>query len=177
MRALAASLLLACAAACAFALAACEDDQVAAVDPVLVCSPDKLDFGTVELGQDAVLEVNIKNLEKVKGTIQGVDLMDDCMGCFIAFDVPGEVAPYADANVSLRLRPTRIPAAGATATIRTDDPKAPTCKVTLTGNGSDMRKPCVQVEPASLDYGFVPAGGISVKSFVVKSCGTNDLLI
>lgn len=177
MRAFAASLIFACAAAIALALAACEKDQVGAIDPVLVCSPDKLDFGTVELGQDAVLPVNIKNLEKVKGTIQGIELMDDCNGCFLAFDVPTEVAPYSEANVNFRFRAMRIPPATGTAVIRTDDPKAPTCTVTLNGSGSDMRKPCVSIEPASLDYGFVPAGGISVKSFVVKSCGTNDLLI
>jgi hypothetical protein len=40
-----------------------------------------------------------------------------------------------------------------------------------------MRKPCIEVEPEEVDFGFVPAGGIAIQSFVVRSCGTNDLLI
>lgn len=163
--------------ACGVAAAGCDEDVVVAIDPVLVCSPTRLDFGTVELGQDLVLPMSIKNLEKVKGTIRSITITDDCNGCFIAVDPPAEVLPYAEAMFGLRFRAIRIPLATATAVIETDDPKAPKCEVTMTGLGSDMRKPCIEVEPESVDFGFVPAGGIAVKSFVVRSCGTNDLLI
>ena len=40
-----------------------------------------------------------------------------------------------------------------------------------------MRRPDVEVAPTSVDFGFVPAGGVAVNSFSIRSTGDNDLLI
>jgi hypothetical protein len=123
-------------------LAGCDDDVVVAIDPVLEVSPRHLDFGTVELGQDAVLPVKIRNLEKVKGVVQLPEILDNCDGCFISITpYPIEVPGFAEVDAELKFRAVRLETATATATIRTDDPKAPMTTVTMIGRGSDMRKP------------------------------------
>src|SRR5262249_20445270 len=71
----------------------------------------------------------------------------------------------------------RLAVATATLTITSDDPKAPPAKVTLIGRGDDSRRPDICVTPETLDFGFVPAGGIAGSSFVIRSCGTNELEI
>jgi hypothetical protein len=156
---------------------ACEDATVVAIDPILEVTPRHLDFGTVELGQENRLPVQIHNLEIVKGVVESVTIEDDCNGCFLAIDPPTTIEGFEKIEMMMRFRAVRLEVATATATFRTDDPKAPLTTVTMVGRGSDMRKPCIEVAPAMVDFGFVPAGGIAVQSFVVRSCGTNDLLI
>jgi hypothetical protein len=159
------------------ALAACEGDSVVAIDPVLEISPNHLDFGTVELGQEARLPITIRNLESVKGKIEAPVILDDCDGCFLAIDPPAEVLAFDEETMEMRFRAVRLEVATATATIRTDDPKAPMATITMVGRGSDMRRPDIEVIPEEIEFGFVPAGGIAIQSFVVRSTGTNNLKI
>lgn len=164
-------------AAVILACAGCEDDGVVAIDPILQVSPDHLDFGVVELGQDSVREVELKNLEAVPATVYLPVIEDDCGGCFVAIDPPGRVLAYGRELLGIRFRAQRLEVATGTVTISSDDPKAPTTRITVIGRGTDTRKPDLEVVPAEVDFGFVPAGGIGLGSFVIRSTGTNDLLL
>lgn len=161
----------------ALLFSACEEDIVVAIQPVLEVSPEHIDFGVVELGQEGKEPILLRNLEAVPATILKVDVVDDCDGCFLAIQPPDRVLPFDRYDLVMRFRAVRLQIATATVTIATDDPKAPVNKVTMVGRGIDTRRPDIAVVPETVDFGFVPAGGIAVSSFVVRSTGTNDLLI
>lgn len=156
---------------------ACEEDIVTQIDPFLEVTPEHIDFGTVELGQQNVETVTIRNIESVRGEIRELSIEDDCDGCFLVVNPTDEVMGYETYELQVRFRAVRLQIATATLTIASDDPRAPVHEITMVGRGIDTRKPCIEVVPQAVDFGFVPSGGIAVRSFVVRSCGTNDLLI
>lgn len=165
------------AAGLALVLLGCEDPIVSTVNPVLQVSPESLDFGVVELTQQAELPLTLKNLEQVSVDVSQIQVEDDCDGCFLVVDAPAEVLAYATVPVQVRFRAVRLAVATGTVTVASNDPKAPVRKVFLKGRGSDLRRPDIEVAPPRIDFGFVPAGGIAVSSFVIRSTGTNTLLI
>lgn len=157
--------------------AGCEEDLVGSVDPLVTLDPDHLDFGTVELGQQEVRSTSLVNLENVPAVFGPVTIEDDCDGCFVALDPPSGLGGLSRVELAIRFRSIQLGVATGTVTITTDDPRAPALKVTLIGRGSDTRRPDVEVVPVAVDFGFVPAGGLAVSSFAIRSTGTNDLLI
>jgi hypothetical protein len=161
----------------ALILAGCEDSQIGRIDPVLSVTPSSIDFGVVELGQPKVEIVTLKNLENVDATIMDISIEDDCEGCFLELNQLAVIGPFVEYGLEVRFRPHRLEVATATLTVTSDDPKAPVHRVTMIGRGIDTRKPCIEVTPSPIDFGFVPSGGIAVRSFNVRSCGTNDLQI
>jgi hypothetical protein len=161
----------------ALVLLGCEDPIVGRIDPILIVTPEHIDFGTVELGQPKEEFVLLKNLENVDAVIMDVSIEDDCDGCFNAIFPPAVVGPLVEHQLPVRFRPIRLEVATATLTVTSDDPKAPVHVVTMIGRGIDTRKPCIEVTPSPIDFGFVPSGGIAVRSFNVRSCGTNNLQI
>lgn len=160
---------------CALGIAACDDTVVGQVNPVVLVAPLHLDFGTVELGQDKSLPIVLSNLEIVPAEFT-VSVEDDCDGCFAIFDAPTQIN-RGDYDMPVRFRAVRLEIATATVTVQSKVQGTGPVFVTMVGRGSDMRRPDVEVAPPELDFGFVPAGGISVQSFVVRSTGTNDLRI
>ncbi len=166
-----------CVVAAALLGAACEDPEIGALTPLIVVTPEHLDFGTVELAQEKRLGLVAENLQIVGGKLTGIEIVDDCGGCFLVVTRPTEVPPTSKVDITIRFRAVRLEAATGTVTITTDDPKAATIPITLIGRGSDSRRPDVAAAPERVDFGFVPAGGIGVSSFSIRSIGTNDLLV
>ena len=166
-----------------FALAAglftgCDDVTVFGGNAVFEIMPLELDFGVVELGQQNVLGVAIRNLETtIGGEVTDIVIEDDCGGCFLNQNEIGEVDAGETKELQLRFRAVRLEEARGTATLTTDEPGNETVVIMMRGEGSDTRRPCVEVFPERVDFGFVPAGGVALSSFVIRSCGTNNLLI
>ncbi len=160
------------------ALSACEDDGLQFIKPTLEVSPEEIDFGVVELGQQKIETVLLDNIQQPPLEIQKVEITDDCGGCFIALNVPeAEIEPFADYDLQIRFRAVRLERATGTLTITSEDPDNPMQTVQLVGEGIDTTKPDICVIPETVDFGFVPSGGVAVSSFVIRSCGTNTLLI
>ena len=156
---------------------ACEDDNVGTVVPIVQVDPKHLDFGTVELAQEKVLGVKLTDLEAVPAKIPSISIIDDCEGCFAIVNPVSEVPAASSVQLDIKFRAGRLRISTGTVTITSDDPKLPSVQITLVGRGSDSRRPDIAVAPARVNFGFVPAGGVSVGSFVVRSTGTNALLI
>ena len=157
--------------------AGCDEDNLSAVDPILEVNPTHLDFGTVELGQQGILPVTMLSLEKVSAEISSIEIVDDCDGCFRVLNPTDRVEGLHKYELLVRFRSVRIPIATGTVTITiTDEGEAPKT-VTMVGRGSDKRRPDIEVVPAVVDFGFVPAGGVAVSSFAIRSTGTNPLLL
>ncbi len=156
---------------------ACEDEQVSQRTALFDFDPAHLDFGRVELGQQKIEVVTIRNLDLGRGLITSSEIKDDCGGCFQLLNPISELKRNEEHALNVRFRAQRLRIATATATFTTDDPQNGTVTITMVGRGSDSRRPDIKVSPAAIDFGFVPSGGIAISSFLIQSTGTNDLLI
>ena len=155
----------------------CEQDTFTTIRPVLEVEPDALDFGTVELGQDALRTAELRSFSTVPSVIDGIEVEDDCGGCFLPVNTPDEVPANQAYALELKFRGKRLGVATGTVTVASDDPDKPRQVIYVKGRAVDTRKPDIEVTPAEVDFGFSPAGGVAVASFVIISTGTNDLLI
>jgi hypothetical protein len=149
------------AAGLALVLLGCEDPIVSTVNPVLQVSPGSLDFGVVELTQQAELPLTLKNLEQVPVDVSQIQVVDDCDGCFLVVDAPAEVLAFATVPVQVRFRAVRLAVATGTVTVASNDPKAPVRKVFLKGRGSDLRRPRHRGRaPPASTLGSCPRAGL-----------------
>lgn len=156
---------------------ACDDVGVGVAQSSFRVEPTEIDFGVVELGQQKTEEVILRNIATIRGELSSVRVLDDCSGCIAAFAETGVVESLGQRPITLRFRAVRLRTASATVTLATDDPENPELYVYVRGRGSDTRAPDIAVQPERLDLGLVPAGGVALTSFVIRSVGTNDLLI
>src|SRR5688572_4896907 len=104
------------AAVLALSLAACDDEVFTTIDPILEITPEHLDFGTVELTQQAIKSVQIRNIETVSAEIESVTVVDDCDGCFVVIDPPTTIESFETREMSVRFRAVRLPIATGTVT-------------------------------------------------------------
>ena len=158
-------------------LAGCEEDQFVPLQPELSVSPDLLDFGSVELGQQKVEPILLESIASVASQILEIRVEDDCGGCFLAVNPPDQVESFEVFELGIRFRALRLEVATGTVTVRSDDPSAPEQAVYVRGRGVDGSKPDVEVFPEEVDFGILPAGGVAVGSFVIRSTGSNTLLV
>jgi hypothetical protein len=168
------AVLVLCAA---LGAAACDEDVVGVVTPTVEVSPLHLDFGTVSLGQEKRLSLKLTNRERVPAELGSIATIDDCEDCFLAIDPPSVVEGQSEIELVIRFRAVRVAVATGTVTIRPKEPTLDPIEVTMIGRGSDDCRPDIEVQPQAVDFGFVPAGGIGVSSFVIRSTGSCALLI
>ena len=155
---------------------ACEEDVILRRDPRLALTPTSADFGTVELTQQRVELFDLRNLEIVDADLAELRVEDDCGGCFLLLDEPAGVAAQDTEPLRVRFRATRLGTSTETLTVvvaRTEQ----TLTARLVGRGTASRRPDVAVSPPAVDFGFVPAGGVAVGSFTVRSVGSLDLIV
>lgn len=157
-------------------VAACDDDVIVERQAFLELGPERIDFGTVELTQQRIESFELANREGVRGEVASVSIEDDCGGCFLLLDAPTVIQAVETLDLRVRFRP--VVAGPATATLRViaSSPEV-TLEASLVGEGIDARRPDIAVTPSAVDFGFVPAGGVAVGSFTVRSTGGLDLLV
>lgn len=156
--------------------AGCDDDAIVARTAFLTLEPERVDFGVVEITQQRVERLALQNIETVAADIAEIELEDDCEGCFVVLDTPTRVGANTTEDLRVRFRANALGTATATLTVQASSPEQ-TLVAYLRGQGSDARRPDVAVTPAAVDFGFVPAGGVAVGSFTVRSIGSLDLLV
>lgn len=161
----------------ALSAAGCTGTRVGVIQPVLRVTPLHLDFGMVPLAQTAFRAVTLADPVEVADAITALELQDDCGGCFLAPEPVHRVEPRSSEPLKLRFRPVRVGAATATLAIGSDDPASPRIQVTMAGQGLDGARPDITVSPATVAFGRVPAGGLAVASFMIRSAGSATLAI
>lgn len=155
----------------------CDDETtVIARRPELVLRPDRVDFGTVDITQDRVELLRIQNLEAAPADIASIRLEDDCGGCFLALDAPTEVPSTLAVDLRVRFRAVRLETATATLTV-TERFTGQEARAFLVGRGSDARRPDIAVSPPGVNFGLVPAGGVALGSFEIRSVGGLELVV
>lgn len=156
--------------------AACDDSVIVQREAVLDLTPLEVDFGTVELTQQRVEVIDLTNSEGVRGEIASVTVEDDCGGCFLGLDTPSVIESVESIPLRVRFRPTTVGTHRGSLTVVASSPDQ-SFQATFRGEGIDSRRPDIAVTPAAVDFGFVPAGGLAVSSFVIRSIGGLDLLV
>jgi hypothetical protein len=170
------ALATACCALLAAALGGCDTGTFQPAPPIMVIALDRLDFGAVAVGDQAVLPVQVQNQGKsdlkVAATLQGAD------GSEQDFTVVGGEEPIPPAtaqNLLVTFRPTKVLDYQATLVVQGNDDANPRAELALTGSG--YRRGAIEVEPTRLDFGLVNAGSAGLGQVIIRNVGNGDLVV
>jgi hypothetical protein len=103
--------------------------------PEISVSPGSLPFGSVSVGEQSDLAVNIKNVGNIDLSVSSLDVGS---GSYSLVDPPGlpvSLPPDASANVTVRFMPLTKGSLPGTLTIGSNDPAHASISVPLTGTG------------------------------------------
>jgi hypothetical protein len=121
-------------------------DQLAILNASVVVKPMTLDFGKVGLGGTKQMQLSLHNKGSFVLNIKGFS----ANAPFIAPTEMATLAPGGTSTVSAGFLPTELGDKMATLTISTNDPKAPSVTVPMTGTGIQAS---VKVDPPVVDFG------------------------
>ncbi|MBX7099893.1 MAG: choice-of-anchor D domain-containing protein [Myxococcaceae bacterium] len=152
----------------------CNRQGTQAVKPQLVVPEMTYDFGAVPVLNTKALDVPLRNIGRKDLVVSKVTLSSPD-GAFTTTVTDATVQAAETVPVAIVFKPREEKAYQATLTVESDDEENPTVTVTLTGTGSTRAR--VEVAPDMLDFGRVPECSSAVKSFVIRSTGTADLIL
>ncbi len=158
----------------ALGLAACGDDQTQDVRPQLVPPPDVVEFGDVPVLNEKRLQIDVQNVGRALLPVKRVALLEDDVP-FRLLSSPDEVGPSDVERIEVAFVPPLEGTYEATLVLETEDPTNPSVTVKLTGVGST--RAVMEVDPLELDFGRVAEGTSAVRSFVIASTGSADLIV
>jgi uncharacterized repeat protein (TIGR01451 family) len=147
--------------------------------PDINVNPTSVNFGSVQAGYpSATQKVTVSNTGSANLTI-GTLTINDSRFTISAGDISGQkLAPGASANISLVFTPTVVGASSANLTIPSNDPDENPVKVALSGVGTSVLQPDINVNPTSVNFGSVQAGYPSATQKVaVSNTGSANLTI
>lgn len=145
--------------------------------PAAVVTPEVLDFGEVPIAYSAAGSVELVNSGRAALEITGDATLDGDAVAFTVGALPDTLAPDERATIDVTFLPEQLTTYGATLTLPTNDPEHPELVVTLTGTGIEVPTPDIAVDPLSVDFGAVPAGGAGTAWFTVTNEGEGPLTI
>lgn len=158
-----------------FLWAGCEcQEGVRRVRAELLLPPEVKDFGAVPVLNEKLDRVEVFNAGRAALKVLGARIVEQG-AAFSVKSAPTEVASSEGQPIELGFLPTREADYSATLLLETDDEDNPRVEVKLTGQGST--RAVMEVEPAALDFGRVGECTSAVKSFVIRSRGTADLVV
>lgn len=153
----------------------------AAGGPAINVTPNKLDFGKVNVGtESAAQDVIITSIGDTDLTISSEGIIgDDNMSFRIAgVNCPYKLAPNQSCKVSIAFVPKSSGIKNATLQIGSDDPISPQVNVSLTGEGIVNKPSQISVTPSSYDFGNRIIGKVYPPvTFTVKNEGTGNLIV
>lgn len=156
------------------ALVACGTDRTRATFPQLVLSGDALDFGAVPVLNDKRLELSVTDVGRATLTVSRA-FVKEAGTPFVVAEAPTEVVSGDTLPIQVDFTPPLEQSYAATLVIESNDSEAPTVEVALSGQGST--RAVMEMEPSTLGFGRVAECTAAVKSLVVKSRGTADLIV
>ncbi|HUU02599.1 MAG TPA: choice-of-anchor D domain-containing protein [Myxococcota bacterium] len=141
--------------------------------------PALLNFGTVPMGQDAVLSTRIWNFGSEECTLWGWDMVQGSDPSFTPGAPPfprPDVAPGAYYEIQVTLNPQSPGTLAGTLEVRggPDPLHQQKVYVALSGGG-DAARMCLN--PTTLDFGPVAVGNFMDMSFDITACGSGHLKI
>jgi hypothetical protein len=153
---------------------ACGDGGLQRVSAQLLVAGDTLDFGAVPVLNEKVLAVELTNTGRGRLVVRKLELLSTDTPFRIITPVT-EIAGGDKATLELGFRPPAEAPYETKLTLDSNDEESQTRTFTLTGVGST--RAVMALSPALLDFGRVAEGTSVLKSFVVASQGSADLLL
>jgi hypothetical protein len=151
------------------ALACTSETGITEGEPRLELEVEALDFDEVVVGSQVTLSFELENSGiaalEVSGGLEGHE-------GYALVELPSVVAPRSSDSVSVRLAPEQVGEALGALVLHTNDPDAETVTLELTGEGVEPR---IDVDPESLWFGDIPAGGSSTLPVDIVARGQGRL--
>lgn len=145
--------------------------------PEIAVSPTSLDFGDVEIGSSAELDVTITNAGTADLNITSISSNDALFSIETA--VPTVIAQGASEVVTMQFAPDSEGAHVGSLDIVSDDADESTVSVALNGNGTlpPPNEPNIVVSPPTVDFGTVAPNAIYTETLTISNDGLQDLTI
>lgn len=140
--------------------------------PIVDVQPLSLDFGAVTVNRDSTLKFTLSNIGSARLKINGLSVSD---WQYSLGQYPDYLEPDQTAEVSVTFRPQSATLIQGSITINTDDPVHPQKQVSLTGQGIPVQQALIQVNPTSLDFGYVPVGNSVTQTILIQNTGNQVL--
>lgn len=166
--------LLLCTALLPPALAACPDDPLTKLVPIIAVDPERLDFGDGIVDRDNVLELTIKDEGTGVLELETITVEPDA-GIFFVRAQPERVAPIASEKARIAFVPRRAHEVySGELVLRSNDPNKPELRVPLAGVGG-VRE--IEVVPVEIDFGLVNEGTAPHRSVEIRNVGKDVLTV
>lgn len=157
------------------ALSGCPDPTLGQVRPALVVDETPIDFGTLPVLNPAAHELEVRNAGGAALAFSAIEVTGADAAAFTVDEAPTSVAPSSAGVVRLTFRPDAERAFDASLALRSNDPDRPVVEIPLTGVGSTVA--CIEIEPASVNFGLVGEGQTAVETLTVRAGCTAPLLV
>lgn len=143
--------------------------------PDIRLTPDRIDFGSVIVGESADRMLVIVNDGDLPLMVSGVDTTSPQF-IVVSLPFPLTVNPGERQEVILRFIPSREGPQSATARISSNDPNRSTVIVPLSGSGeAAIRR--MTVSPMALEFGPVMVGGSADRTLTLRNTGNATLTV
>ena len=143
--------------------------------PALAVDPAALDFGTVSVGDSRTLALRIANAGSDTLRIEKLASSD---GRYVVLPDRFAVGPFAERAVDVIFRPDVVGGAGASLTLRSNDPTGPERVIGLTARGAEPPRAALSGSAvrAALAHDAGERALAGVERVVVRNLGGNPLL-
>ncbi len=147
-------------------------------EPEIDVTPASLDFGDVEIGQTADLQITINNDGDADLNVSSLSV-DNSLFTIETPIAPAVIAPNSSQDVTLRFTPVAEGSQSGTLDIASDDADEAIVSIALDGNGTTPppMEPQIEFSPTSLDFGDVEIGQSADLQITVSNSGLADLTV
>ncbi|MBI5375978.1 MAG: choice-of-anchor D domain-containing protein [Candidatus Schekmanbacteria bacterium] len=141
--------------------------------------PVSLGFGTEVIGATKTLTATISNVGNADLTVTGLSISgsSDFKLNSSAPAVSFTVAANNSVEIAVDYTPSSAAASSATLQIASSDPDEATVSVNLSGTGSSVAQPDINVLPAALDFGTEVVGTTKTLTAAISNIGNADLTV
>ncbi len=149
------------------------------VQPEITVQPDSLGFGVVQVGDSTSKILEIRNDGTADLTVDSLRLAGVNVGEFtlVAPVTPLVLAPGGSTTAEVRFVPTSVGDKSAILSVFSNDSDENPVNVALTGTGTPIPVPDIEVVPLSLDFGNVAVEDTGTLSFDIINSGTAALAV
>ena len=153
--------------------------------PEMIVTPDIIEYYDYEretvgiaVGESYAETVAIVNAGRAPLVIEDIYLLENNSAFSLVVPEVTELLSDEQLVVDIRFEPPNFLPYQDTLVIQTNDPDYEDgYTVALIGEGVDAPKPCIEVDPLSLDFGDVDANTTEILWFEITNCGETDLTV
>jgi hypothetical protein len=150
-------------------------DAVSGRIPVMVpLSADTLDAGSVNIGAEGLVTIQIRNDGKARLRVVSVQSGN---AAFVFQEASYDIAAGSTVNIPVRFVPTLAQPYATVLTLNTDDLVLKQYKVAVKGQGLPALHPVLATDRSSMPFGYVPTGETARREVRITNTGNENLVV